>query len=423
MTELGIDSLAIVEFADEVEKLFKKQFPTDDLSNMSLQALMDACGSGSTGGAPVPAGASTPSRVIDHDAEGTVTSEASDESFGFIDKAETVAVKDVDGVSVEVDVYVPKAQGSKLLGVALLDGGFLPVNMNYRLCPEVSLVDGPMADVLDVYRWVIDELPAFASKRGLSIDSKSVVAVGWSSGGHLAMALEWMSRAAGLPALKAVLSFYPPVAWASGGMDANLNVVSSESATNSNAAIHPQSPRNNLSEKAKNDLKLLIQESTRFPRTHFNEVLKHGFATHYSSLKWVREDDMRSQLIGAALVPGHCLPLLMRGFPASMEDADLEACLQPVETARLEAICPLTQAQRGLYRTPTFIIHGFDDDIVPLSSSEEFCSALRAAGVSCQLLAVPGAGHAFDYGFKYGGNDWNAIIGPGFKFLSHRASL
>ncbi|GKT55150.1 polyketide synthase [Colletotrichum tofieldiae] len=117
MTELGIDSLAIVEFADEVEKLFKKQFPTDDLSNMSLQALMDACGSGSTGGAPVPAGASTPSRVIDHDAEGTVTSEASDESFGFIDKAETVAVKDVDGVSVEVDVYVPKAQGSKLLGV------------------------------------------------------------------------------------------------------------------------------------------------------------------------------------------------------------------------------------------------------------------------------------------------------------------
>ncbi|KAK1976913.1 hypothetical protein LZ30DRAFT_692540 [Colletotrichum cereale] len=53
MAELGIDSLAIVEFADEVDKLFKKQFPTDNLSNMSLQALIDACGEGSTDGASV----------------------------------------------------------------------------------------------------------------------------------------------------------------------------------------------------------------------------------------------------------------------------------------------------------------------------------------------------------------------------------
>ncbi|GJD04150.1 polyketide synthase [Colletotrichum higginsianum] len=53
MTELGIDSLAIVEFAEKVFHIFKKQFVTDDLGNMSLQALIDACysaGAAVTGG-------------------------------------------------------------------------------------------------------------------------------------------------------------------------------------------------------------------------------------------------------------------------------------------------------------------------------------------------------------------------------------
>lgn len=64
MTELGIDSLAIVEFADEMSSLFKKEFSKDDLSDMALQALISACGSG--GGSAPSAGdaSSVPSRTV-----------------------------------------------------------------------------------------------------------------------------------------------------------------------------------------------------------------------------------------------------------------------------------------------------------------------------------------------------------------------
>ncbi|OLN87389.1 Iterative polyketide synthase CazM 9 [Colletotrichum chlorophyti] len=109
MTELGIDSLAIVEFADEVDKLFKKQFSTEDLSNMTLQSLIDACGTGSI--------SSVASSTIDRVSEVTTDTAASEESFDVISKPETVVVKDVDGVSIDVDVHVPNARGSKPLGV------------------------------------------------------------------------------------------------------------------------------------------------------------------------------------------------------------------------------------------------------------------------------------------------------------------
>lgn len=44
MTEMGIDSLAIVQFADEMGILFGKQFKSDDLTDITLQALISACG-------------------------------------------------------------------------------------------------------------------------------------------------------------------------------------------------------------------------------------------------------------------------------------------------------------------------------------------------------------------------------------------
>ncbi|KAK2057703.1 ketoacyl-synt-domain-containing protein [Colletotrichum caudatum] len=383
MTELGIDSLAIVQFADEIDNLFKKQFATDDLGNMTLQSLIDACGTGSIS-------PSVASSTSDRASEVTADTASSEESFDLISKTETVVVKNVDGVSVEVDAHMPTVQGSRPLGVAilvhggghmalskatipssaitaLLRSGFLTISVNYRLCPEVNLVDGPMADIVDVYRWVFEKLPSFAGNNGLSVDPRNVVAVGWSSGGHLAMALDWMSRIAGLPALKAVLTFYAPVAWASG-------------------STHAQSPRNVLSEEVKGALRPLIKRSTRKPKTQYDDVLKHGFATDYYSLKWAREDD-------------------------------------PVHAEHLESICPLTHALRKSYRTPTFMIHGVEDDIVPLASTVELYDALCAAGVPCQLLPVENAGHTFDYGLKYGDDTWQATVAPGFAFLTSQAFL
>lgn len=106
----------------------------------------------------------------------------------------------------------------------LLKQGFLPVSIDYRLCPEVNLVDGPMSDVCDAYRWARLDLPRLVATTKLpagvapiSVDATHVVVVGWSTGGQLAMSLAWTAPAAGLPPPSAVLSFYSPVDFESGG--------------------------------------------------------------------------------------------------------------------------------------------------------------------------------------------------------------
>lgn len=44
-------------------------------------------------------------------------------------------------------------------------------------------------------------------------------------------------------------------------------------------------------------------------------------------------------------------------------------------------------------RCPILILHGADDDVVPLAQSRKLEAALRAAGAPARLVVVPGAGH------------------------------
>jgi acetyl esterase/lipase len=99
----------------------------------------------------------------------------------------------------------------------LLANGFLPVSIDYRLCPELNLIDGPIADVCDAYRWVRTSLPRVAAQHGIAVESAKVVVVGWSTGGHLAMSLGWTTKDAGVPPPAAILSFYAPYNFESGG--------------------------------------------------------------------------------------------------------------------------------------------------------------------------------------------------------------
>ena len=93
----------------------------------------------------------------------------------------------------------------------LLDSGLLPVSIDYRLCPEVDLLQGPMVDVCDALRWAREQLPTLnLDCPGLQIDGTKVVVVGWSSGGHLAMTLAWTARLQDLKPPEAILTFYAP---------------------------------------------------------------------------------------------------------------------------------------------------------------------------------------------------------------------
>lgn len=61
------------------------------------------------------------------------------------------------------------------------------------------------------------------------------------------------------------------------------------------------------------------------------------------------------------------------------------------QTARAKQASPITYVSAS--SPPFFIVHGANDQIVPVSQSEELAAALKAAGVPVVLQVVPGAGH------------------------------
>ena len=94
----------------------------------------------------------------------------------------------------------------------LIADGFLPVSCDYRLCPELNILDGPTNDVCDALRWVRFFLPSLGPliAPGLQVDGDEVVAVGWEPGGHLAMTLAFTAPKRGLSAPEAILALYCP---------------------------------------------------------------------------------------------------------------------------------------------------------------------------------------------------------------------
>lgn len=59
--------------------------------------------------------------------------------------------------------------------------------------------------------------------------------------------------------------------------------------------------------------------------------------------------------------------------------------------AGLQQLSPINHVSRDM--PPFLLIHGTGDSLVPFEQSEEFCAKAKAAGGSCELYPVAGAGH------------------------------
>ncbi|KAH7371999.1 alpha beta-hydrolase [Pyrenochaeta sp. MPI-SDFR-AT-0127] len=71
---------------------------------------------------------------------------------------------------------------------SLVARGFVVVTPEYRLCPQVSLYDGPIQDAKDALRWCQVELPALLKETtAVQVDASRIVAMGHSAGGMLAL--------------------------------------------------------------------------------------------------------------------------------------------------------------------------------------------------------------------------------------------
>lgn len=67
--------------------------------------------------------------------------------------------------------------------------GFVAVIPNYRLCPQISLYDGPVTDSLDCLEWTASSMPAILRKEPnyVEADAERIALMGHSSGGSLAL--------------------------------------------------------------------------------------------------------------------------------------------------------------------------------------------------------------------------------------------
>ncbi|KAK8051164.1 hypothetical protein PG993_002549 [Apiospora rasikravindrae] len=341
-------------------------------------------------------------------------------------RIETVVYKDVDGVQIKADVYYPKVPTTSPRPVALmihgggyvtlsrravrpeqtrylLKKGLLPVSIDYRLCPEVNIICGPMADVCDAYRWAREKLPAIALAARVRVDSSRVAVIGWSTGGQLAMSLGWTAPAAGLPPPSAVLSFYAPVDFESGELD------------KMECPVGMPKPRRNLHE--------IIQALPSKPISNASPN------ADISDLGWMCPGDPRSDLLMVMYQERIALPVLLNGISNNENDAtsilkgaSRTLSLEPPSPDRIAAISPLAQLRAGNYVVPTFIVHGSEDEVAPFADAERFVAEMRRrTGGDERLrhgfLPLQGARHLFDLKLKEGSREWEEMVAPGYRFL------
>ena len=295
----------------------------------------------------------------------------------------------------------------------LLARGYLPVSIDYRLCPETNLIDGPMADVCDALRWARHELPSMDLGRraaGLQIDSDKIAVVGWSTGGHLAMTLAWTSVLQGLQPPDAILAFYCPTDYEDPCWQA------------------PNIPEGSSSGTIEQDYDLL--EAVRdVPITGYNvpppSTSTGGKSSALAIGGWLSLIDPRSRIALHMNWKAQALPVLLHGLPPKRRAApgqNYHALPQPA-AERIVAASPRAQIIRGVYRTPTCLVHGTKDDLIPWRQSEGTAQALRERGVDARCEVVDGAVHLFDL---YRGGDVDGrgsgaeAVRRGYEFLFER---
>ncbi|RDW81833.1 hypothetical protein BP6252_02945 [Coleophoma cylindrospora] len=379
LEDLGIDSLLATELFSEVNKRFGVLISHTDFANIADVQGLARLVSGST------------QSVIE-----LSTCRAKDSSSQV--DMETLVFAERDGTTLSADIYYPQGpvDTQKSLPIALmihggghvistrrdirndqtqilLKAGFLPVSIDYRLCPEITIHEGAMQDVRDAFCWARNTLPALSlSRPDIQPDGNRVVAVGWSSGGHLAMSLGWTLPLLGIRPPEAVLGFYCPTDyedsfWTSPNLPFGQNPSPSPG------------------------------PSYNFLYDGLYDKPVTGHTPHVSKLAlggWMSLEDPRSRIILHMNWEGKSLPVLING----LRRTGVSSVTNPPfpSAAQIQAISPLAQIQAGNYRTPTFFVHGTRDDLVPWQASQRSYEALRERDVPTGLVLLKDALHLFD---------------------------
>ena len=116
---------------------------------------------------------------------------------------------------------------------------------------------------------------------------------------------------------------------------------------------------------------------------------------------------------------GQALPVLLNGLPPASKSKgstkNWHSLPQPTHE-QIISISPQSQIVRGTYRTPTFLVHGTTDDLIPWTQSQKTHDALVEKGVEAGVAIVEGKKHLFDLYRDVDGKGWEAVR-RGYEFL------
>jgi len=285
----------------------------------------------------------------------------------------------------------------------LVKMGLLPVSIDYRLCPETNIREGPMVDVVDALAWARKVLPKLRLKRqDVLVDGGKVVTVGWSTGGTLAMSLACTSIPRGVRPPDAILAFYCPTdyedpCWTKPNIPAGSQGFSS-------------------SYELDDDTWAGIFDN---PITSYNVP-----ATKRAVGGWLAPSDARSRLALYMNWKGRTLQVLLNGLDKCQRTECEEILNDELLPSDVAAISPLAHIRNGTYTTPTFIIHPRQDDLIPWQQSQRTWEAMRDQGIASELRILEYGPHLFDMYRQFADDDAaKAAVRDGYSFLCKYVGL
>ncbi|KFA71272.1 hypothetical protein S40288_08480 [Stachybotrys chartarum IBT 40288] len=341
---------------------------------------------------------------------------------------ETVKFKETDGLKLEADIYYPDKPvppGVKLPVALMIHGGghimlsrddirpqqtamllkagFLPISVDYRLCPETTLLSGPMDDVSNALLWARTILPTLRlSRRDINVADK-VVAIGWSTGGQLAMSLAWTSKAKNIRPPEAAFALYSPTDYEDPfWLSQNI----------------PEGSRVSESDQHVTEYEL---DDQVWAGVFDKPITRYNVPQSKRALGgWMAPSDARSRIALYMNWHGRTLDVLLKGLDKNNRQRELAA----PKPGDIEAISPLAQVHKGTYMMPTFLIHPRLDDLIPWRQAERMWQAMRNAGLDAKLEILEDVPHLFDILPGHRNNEAGAsAIREGYRFLCEHAGL
>ncbi|KAF7943514.1 hypothetical protein EAE96_011437 [Botrytis aclada] len=285
----------------------------------------------------------------------------------------------------------------------LQDNGFVPVSIDYRFIPEVPLREGAMSDVCDALAWARNTLPSIILKdcSQQKVDGSRVVVLGWSTGGTLAMSSAFTSLEQGTRPPEAILAFYCPTNYDDEWWKTPIFPKMSVS--------DPSTPYD------------LLEGVQNTPITSYTPTTSTGASTQLFSLQ-----DPRTRFILHMNWRAQALPILINGLPSlstsqttsssSTSTTSYENLPMP-SPSQIARISPYSQIISSHYKTPTFLIHGTEDDLIPWQQSQKTYEALKESGVETGIEILEGSGHLFDLTKDRGGDEGARAVEKGMEFL------